>query len=289
MTFFSDLQYRFKQGDILIKLLIINGFCFSLLWIIEIIGNIFSPAIYQAVLANISAPTFIGHFIQKPWTVFTFLLFDTSFWSLFCNMLILLWTGRIFIDIMDEKKLLATYILGGLTGLVLTLCVSTPTTSVTLLSPTAAVLAVMTAIATYSPNYKVFLLFFGEVSLKVIAIIFIAIECIPLLSLANGMNTGLILAANRLGGILYGFLWVILLKKGTDISHWFLVLLTNIENATKKKTKMRVKRHKDESYVSYEEVKYDENEIDKILAKISKSGYDSLTKKEKETLFKQKK
>ncbi len=297
MTLVNDIKRLFKQGDIITKLLIINTIAFILLWIVEIIGSISHTNVYSSVLQNIAVPTNIQALVRKFWTIATFLFFDTSFFSYFCNMIILTWTGRIFLNFMNEKKLLATYILGGLSGLLLSVLCSTfsvdSSNAMVILGPSAAVLAILTAVATYAPNYKIYLLFFGEVSLKIFAIIFAALECIPLLSaLAQGPNPHILfITMYQVGGLLYGFMWAYLLRKNIDISLWFLKIINKIENSSKEKKGpvLHTNRHRDEEYVSYEEVRYDEENIDKILEKISKSGYDSLTKEEKETLFKQSK
>ena len=93
----------------------------------------------------------------------------------------------------------------------------------------------------------------------------------------------------------FGFLWAKLFKQGSgfDISLWFLRIMTRIQKERNPKptfTATKRCQYNEESYVSYEEVKDDDaaqEEIDRILDKISKSGYDSLSQKEKETLFKQ--
>ncbi len=293
MAFTDDIQRLFKQGDIITKLLIINTIAFILLWIIEIVGSISHTNIYFAVLQNIAVPTAVTSLLRKIWTIATFSFFDTAFFSYFCNMILLNWAGRIFLNFMNEKKLLATYILGILSGLLVSIIFSNlTTTDGVLLGPSAAVLAIITAAATYAPNYKIYLLFFGEVSIKVFAIIIAVFECLPLLSTFGHYNPQLLIPTIYvLGGILYGFSWAYLLRKNIDISLWLLRIINNFEQSKniKKGPSLHTKRHRDEEYISYEEISYDEDEINTILEKISKSGYDSLTKEEKEKLFKQNK
>ncbi|MBR5434519.1 MAG: rhomboid family intramembrane serine protease [Bacteroidales bacterium] len=292
MNIRTDIMQEFKRGDYLTKLILINGALFLLLWLIEILASIINPSIYSAIIANISAPTQGSILLHKPWTILTYMFFDTSFLSLLCNMLFLFWMGRLFIDLVNEKQLLATYILGGFAGVALPLICSSATTIMgMLLNPIAAVLAVTAAIATYAPNYRVYLLFFGEVKLKTLAIIIVVVELLPLLSISSQVFQSQVLAVSlcKLGGILYGCLWALLYKKGTDINEWFIRLVTRIEKRETKTSRIHVtKRNKrDESYVDYEDVTSDTNqaEIDKILKKIAESGYNSLSNEEKENLF----
>ena len=298
MNLIEEIKHNYKKGDNLTKLLLINCIAFLALWIVEIIGQLFFDSLYSTVLDNISAPTSIFAMLKKPWTIGTFLFFDTSFISLLFNLLILFWMGNIFIDITDEKRLVATYILGGLTGLALATCwTSLSNFPATILGPSAAIMAVMVAAATYAPNYRIYLLFFGEVPLKICTLIIIVLECLPLISVFAGNASPAIATTtiSEIGGMAFGFLWAKLFKQGSgfDISLWFLRIMTRIQKERNPKptfTATKRCQYNEESYVSYEEVKDDDaaqEEIDRILDKISKSGYDSLSQKENETLFKQ--
>ena len=287
----------FKQSDWLTKLIFINVGAFVLLWLIEIISAVTSTQVYSYSLANIAVSTNWQVLIRKPWTILSYMFFETSFINLFCNLLILTCFGRIFIELMNDKRLFATYILGGVAGVFFAVMVSTPLSALgmNVLGPTTAILAVMVAIATYFPNYKVYLAFFGEVSIKVLALIIALIELLPALSLIRQGAPMSFYAPIfcKVGGILYGFIWAKFLKNGTDISAWFIQLIDKAKNKQKPTftATKSYKKQRDESYVDFEEVTevVSQEEIDRILGKISQTGYDSLTKEEKETLFKQSK
>lgn len=287
----NNILREFKSGDSLTKLLLINGAAFLLLWVIEIIASISSTGMYSFSLQNIAAPTALMALLKKPWTIVTYMFFDTSFINLMCNMLLLFWFGRILVDITNERKLTAMYVLGGFSGVLLPVLVgSTTNASGLLLSPIASILAVIAATATYAPNYRVFLLLFGEVSIKILAIIIVAIELLPMIHLASQSSPQLLaLSLCKLGGVAFGVCWALCYKKGTDIAHWFEKLLTQLTNSNKTKNTFTYtrKNKRNEEYVTYEEVtKTNQEEIDRILKKIAESGYNSLTKEEKETLFK---
>jgi hypothetical protein len=219
-----------------------------------------------------------------------------GFLHLLFNMLWLFWFGRIFIDMLNGKRLLAVYVLGGIFGALFAVAAfavipalhQSMVGAVPMIGASAAVLAIVVATATYFPNYQVYLLFFGQVRLKYLALVMVALDVISL----PGLNAGGALA--HLGGALFGFVWAWQLKQGNDIAAWFVRLCDWFGTLFTPQPKMRVSYRNTKSNVSdvqFEEVKpqkqQSQAEIDVILDKISKHGYDSLTKKEKEILFKQ--
>src|SRR5690606_34422045 len=107
--------------------------------------------------------------------------------------------------------------------------------------------------------------------LKYLALAFMALDILAI----GGFNAGGSIA--HIGGALFGFVYIKRLQNGQD---WSRML-----GRTRKKRKLRVVRNDvppthEEPLVPNQEV------IDRILDKISQSGYDSLTKAEKEALFK---
>ncbi|MCQ2959771.1 MAG: rhomboid family intramembrane serine protease [Bacteroidales bacterium] len=294
MNLKAEILRELRDGDMLTKLLLINGLLFMSLWVIEIISAIAHLHIYSWTIQNISVSNSLFLLVRKPWTILTYMFFETSFLSLITNMLILFWMGKLLMDFLNEKVLLATYILGGFSGVLLPVIMSSSgNVSINLLGSNAAVLAVTTAVCCYAPNYRIYLLLFKEVSLKTIGLIIVVIEFLPFLRLVHSMDLSVaFIPLNHLGGILYGFCWATLYKNGTDISSWFIQLCERLKDLFTPKPVIRVSKRakKDESYVTYEEVttnNTNQEEIDKILDKIAKSGYDSLTSEEKQKLFKQ--
>jgi hypothetical protein len=137
----------------------------------------------------------------------------------------------------------------------------------------AGVIAVLVAVATLLPDYTVFLIIFGAVRLKYIAIVSILLYAI---SIPNG-NAGGELA--HLGGALFGFVMIKQLRNGRDLTKWMTALL---KFNFKKKPQMKVVRSTNQTNASIAS----EELVDRILDKINKSGFDSLTKDEKEILYK---
>ena len=149
----------------------------------------------------------------------------------------------------------------------------------------AAIMAILVAAATYAPYYQVRLLLIGTVKLWHIAIVFIALDLIY----ASAENTGGHIA--HLAGSLFGFLYIRLLQNGTDLSKGVSVILDGVANVFKPKKSTPFKKvHRNPVQSSKRNAAkpkdITQQQIDDILDKISKSGYDSLTKEEKEFLFK---
>ncbi|MFC2086711.1 rhomboid family intramembrane serine protease [Bacteroidota bacterium] len=287
----DELKLSYKQGTSLTKLIYINIIVFVIVNLTLVMLKLFKVEMGFNLIHWLSVPANIGTLITRPWTVFTYMFLHQSFLHILFNMLWLYWFGRIFLQYLDQKKLLNVYILGGLSGaafFILSYNVFPLFSDVKAVSfalgASASVLAVVIAISVLKPNYEINLLFFGPVKLKYIAIITILID---VLSIA-GSNAGGHLA--HLGGALFGYLFVNQYsKQGKDITRKF----GNFMDALAYLFKSRIKKEK--VYVSYKKPKtdYDYNkekakkqeEIDKILDKIAKSGYKSLTKEEKNLLF----
>jgi len=198
--------------------------------------------------------------------------------------------GRLFCQYIGEKRLLSTYLIGGLTG-GLFFILSYNFFPVfreyadfsVAIGASASVIAVFIAIATYMPNFQLPLILLGRIRLKYIAIFFVIID---LLSIDKGNSGGHIA---HLGGALYGFLYVMLLKKRYDPGIVFNNLMVKIRSVFKPQPRMRVRYHAEKPFTDEEYNKQKaekQKKIDEILDKISKYGYDSLTKEEKELLFK---
>jgi membrane associated rhomboid family serine protease len=292
------------------KLILINVAVFvliSLVGLVYFIFNIppsFSPAHWLSVPASPEKLLF------KPWTLITYMFMHEGLFHILGNMIMLYFGGRIFTDFLNDSRLLPTYILGGIFGAFVYILAynlfpvfdkSVHFSSA--MGASASVLAIFFAIASYLPNYEVHLIIFGSVRLKIIALVILAID---LISIPKGNPGGHIA---HLGGALYGFMYAGSLRRGND---WALVF----NNTISKITNALIPRKKAPSRPKFK-VEYNQNEkprsggfttfsaknsrtsaqqqnmpnkskqeiIDEILDKISRSGYDSLTKEEKETIF----
>ncbi|MCL2327913.1 MAG: rhomboid family intramembrane serine protease [Bacteroidetes bacterium] len=301
MNLIKDLQTQFKHGTTLNRLIFINIAVFALINIFALfswlVTQSVTSAFTEAIMANIQTYLNPEVLIRKPWTLITYMFVHKGFLHLLFNMLWLFWFGRIFIDMLKGKRLFAVYVLGGIFGalfavamfqIIPALQAQAMMGTVSMIGASAAVLAVVVATATYFPNYQVFLLFFGQVRLKYLALVMVALDIISV----PGLNSGGVLS--HLGGALFGVVWAWQLKQGNDIAAWFGRLCDWFTGLFAEKPKMRVSYRNKKSNISdvqFEEigkVAASQAEIDVILDKISKHGYDSLTKREKDLLFHQK-
>lgn len=301
MAIWKDIQAQFKYGTALNRLIFINIAVFLCINIVYVFSWLFTGAKESTVvlwlLENIQTYLNPHDLLRKPWTLITYMFVHEGFLHLLFNMLWLFWFGRIFTELLKGKRLTAVYILGGIFGALFAVAMiqvipalrQSLAGGMPMIGASAAVLAVVAATATYFPNYQVYLLFFGQVRLKYLALVMFVIDIISI----PGSNAGGHLS--HIGGALFGFVWALQLKQGNDITAWFVRLCDWITSLFTAKPKMRVRYRNAKSNISdvqFEEVgtkaTASQTEIDTILDKISKQGYDSLTKREKEVLFKQK-
>ncbi|NJO89021.1 MAG: rhomboid family intramembrane serine protease, partial [Chloroflexia bacterium] len=240
--------------------------------------------------------------LYKPWTLITYMFLHYDFMHILFNMLWLFWFGQLFIQFIIPKRMLSVYLLGGLSGAILYITAFNlipafqPSVPVSIaLGASASVYAIVIAVCAYIPDYSIGLLLIGRVKLKYIAIVVVVID---LLSISGG-NAGGHIA--HLGGALFGYLFAVRLKKGKDITKGFSATMDWLFSMFKSRPKMRVASSKYRTSQrpssgasdtrAKSDMQYNKNrkatqaEIDRILDKISKNGYDSLTKEEKDTLF----
>ena len=297
LTIIDELKSSFRNGNILTKLIFVNvgvwvvvKAILLLLFLLNIQG-----AVSEDFVKWIAVPAGLGNLLFKPWTLFTYMFVHEGFMHILFNMLWLFWFGKIFVEYLGPRKLLSVYILGGLTGAALYIIAFNlfPVFSGVLpysyaLGASASVLAIVIATATYVPDYSIHLMFIGPVKLKYIAIFSVVLD---VLSIQSG-NAGGHIA--HLGGALFGFYFVRKYKNGQDLSKGFNKVVRSLVTYFSKpgnnmhvaySAQKRTNRKKSDAAYNKENAT-NQRRMDEILDKISKSGYDSLTKEEKETLFK---
>lgn len=289
---FADLKSFFKSKNMLVKLIIINIAVWIVIMLLDRIFFLFNAEFTVFVEQWFAVPASLGKLITRPWTLLTYMFLHIGFWHILVNMLWLYWFGRIFLEYLNERQLLSTYIMGGLVGalfFILSFNIFPKFQDVYImaiaLGASASVKAIVVAISYYVPNYSINLFFLGPVRIIYIALVTIFID----LFMIRSDNSGGYIA--HIGGVLWGFYYIYMLKKGTDFSKLFAAF--SWKNLTQpfmrpKKTKFKnvytnPRTTTDEDYNLQK--KKDQEKVDTILDKISKSGYESLTKQEKELLF----
>ncbi len=283
MNLIDDIKLQFGRATGLFRIMAINIGVFLLITLSRTILYLFTgdSSAIDLVVSKLSLPAAPSAFIYQPWSLVTYMFLHTDILHILFNMLILYWTGRLFTEYLGNDKLWATYLLGGLTGAVFYMlsfnlfpAFAAAKTYAYLLGASAGVIAVLVGVATLLPDYIVHLLIFGPVRLKYIAIVSILLYFI---SIPLG-NAGGHIA--HIGGALFGFVMIKRLRAGTDITAW-------LSGIGKKKAKMTVvsrTTRTDESF--HDSATSNQEVIDRILDKINKSGFDSLSRQEKEILYK---
>lgn len=290
MNIVEDLKYNLKVRNNLTILIYINLIVFVLISALRVIlflvnGN---P---QSIISYIGVPAATESFYLKPWTIISYMFVHQGFIHLLFNLLFLYWFGKIFVQFLNQRQLLGLYLLGGLVGGALYIIsfnafpVFDEIRSVSIaIGASASVMAIIIAAATLVPNYNLYMLFFGQVRLKYIAIFVVLID---VLSIPTDNSGGHIA---HIGGAIIGFIFILFYKKNIDITKWITAVLDFFRELFVPRKSIRVTHKKskrtESDYEYNSRKKAEQKEIDSILEKIAKTGYKSLTEKEKEKLFK---
>lgn len=285
-----NVKSNYKSLNMLQKIIVVNAIIYLFVNLGDVVLRLFNfpDGTVSGFLTDwLAVPSSVKSLIYRPWTLITYSFYHENFLHILFNMLWLFFMGRLFTEYLGEKKILPLYLVGGLCGSLLFISFynlfplfSREVDIAVALGASASVLAITVAIATLLPDYEV-ALFLPQwrVKLKYIAI---ALFVIDLLSI-TGNNAGGNIA--HIGGAIFGFIYIKQLKKGRDLTGGLQRLIDRITQ--KKKPSIKVVFRKDASDESYHNKKANNQEtIDKILDKISRSGYASLTNEEKELLFK---
>lgn len=255
----------------------INVLVFFVVGILEIFLFLFKQpfSIKELIWDYAAFPASIQSQFYKIYTAFTYQFLHRDLFHLLFNMLTLFWFGKVFTDFLKPRQFHFVYFLGGIMGALVYALAFNVFPAFEILAPTslmlgasASVMAIAAAAATLAPNVSFQLLFFGNVRIKYLVLGLLAIDVL----LLNAGNAGGNFA--HIGGALAGFVFIKLYQQGNDLSKFL-----------ERKPKLKVvkpnatNKNRQSGNVSQEEV-------DKILDKISASGYEGLTKEEKQKLFK---
>ncbi len=290
MDIIGDIKRTFKEGSALTRLIYIN---IGVFLVLKVIGVFFYLAGQPLLLSQwLSVPSVSEALVQRPWTPITYMFLHNGFLHLLFNVLGLYWFGQMFLYHFEGSKLVSVYLLGGLTGaafyiLAYNIFPVFDSMNGLLLGASASVFAVLVALAVYEPDREIHLFFIGKFPLKYVAAFYILLSVIGISASNPGGNIA------HLGGAFWGWFYIYQLRKGKDMGAGFVKLLDKIgewfTGVFKARSNMKVSYKKpprdDRDYKRQQNVKQDE--INNILDKIGTSGYDSLSKQEKELLFKQ--
>ena len=281
MNFWDNIKYRYTTLSISEKIILLNVICFVLPMLMNVFFFLFNiPTIGYMSWLQLSPN--LGTFISRPWTLVTYGFIHNGFFHLLWNMVLLFYAGRLLLNLFPNRILINNYFLGVIFGgvIFITSYALFPVFQGTyppMIGASAGVMAVFIFICTYSPDQEI-RFFFTNIKLKYLGLAYFILDVIQI---PYG-NAGGHLA--HIGGAVLGFIYARQLANGKDIGAGFQNFWQAVFQKKQLKTVYR-SPHKKYTFTKNQKDGEYQNKIDTILDKISKSGYDSLSKEEKDYLF----
>lgn len=278
-TMWQEIRFKVLHSGSRLNLLIgINVAVYVILGLIGVIEQLSTThsALSLTLDSYLTLPSYLPALLTRFWTPFTFMFMNRGLLTFIFNMLWFFWMGQIFQEYLGNKKLVAIYIFGGLGGALLFILgynvfplFADYKVHETVVGASGCIMAVIVGTATLLPDYTIFMFLIGAVRLKWLALVYVLIDIFMLIGPDPGE------AFVHLGGALVGFIFIKQLQRGNDWSRPF-------EKMFQPRPKLKV-AVKNSGKIANPKPRQDE--IDRILDKISQTGYESLSKQEKETLF----
>ena len=280
----DDLKRQYKFGGMAQRLIYLNIACF-------LVSLVF---FYQFRVGAFDFPNWVAlsseplAFLTKPWTLLTYAFFDDGFGHIFFNMIVLNFSSTLFLTFFNQKQLLGLYVLSAIfAGFMFVLGYYFLNLNASIVGASGAIMAILVATTTYSPLMNVRLLLIGNVKLWHITLVIVIIDLMQIRLDNSGGHIA------HLAGAFFGFVYVKLLENGTDLSKivssiidFFVNLFSKSPSTPFKKVHKNYKKPTEKTASRILTKDKTQQQIDEILDKISRSGYDCLTKEEKEFLFK---
>ncbi|MEX1192313.1 MAG: rhomboid family intramembrane serine protease [Brumimicrobium sp.] len=299
-SFTDEIKYQWKYGGMHIKLIGVNLAVFLFIAILIVFGRLGVSGPDNPMIPFLNE-VFTLHgdwkgFLTHPWGLITSIFSHFELFHFFFNMLFLYFISPFFFQYFSNKRMLYTYILGGIFGgffqiIAYSVFPALQGTQTFVVGASGSVMAIFMAAAFYRPMAEVY--FFGVIKVKMIIIagVFILLDLLRMGTMDNVAHFA------HLGGIAFGIFSIRNISSKNNIVNWTETTVNNIKKSLKGEPSMKVKKGggkkkkyntaSDEDYNRFKKER--QKQIDAILDKISKSGYDSLTKKEKQILFDQSK
>jgi len=286
MNLKDQIQSKLQRLNGAEKLIAINVACFVLPLFLKTLFFLFALP-FDTFLGLFELSSDWSVFIFRPWSLVTYSFLHSGLFHLFWNMYLLYFSSRLILNLFPVKTFFNIYflgvILGGITFLLsFSLFPAFQNSTPVMVGASAGVMAVFIFMATYSTEYRV-QLFLLSVKLWYLGLAFVLIDVIQIPS----GNAGGHLA--HLGGALLGYYYAKKLAQGTDIGLPFERWVNRWVDLFRKKPTLRTV-YRNTSNAAKKAVSKSQDDtqqkIDAILDKISDSGYESLTKEEKDILFK---
>ena len=297
---FQGIGAFFRSGSTLSVLIIINIAVWAVISIVRVpmfLSSAPDGAVTDFLIHYLALPAVSEALALRPWTIITYMFLHVDFFHILFNMLWLFWFGRIFTEFLSSRQVLLTYLLGGIAGGVLYMLfynifpvfeAQRPVSFA--LGASAAVMAIVSTVSFYSPNYSLYFIFIGRLR---IIYIFLILFVLDFFMIRSGNSGGHIA---HIGGALFGIVYASILRKGYNLKEFGDVFRRRSFRTVKTYDSSRPRwsyRKKEESARHMTDEEYNlmraekQKRIDDILDKIARSGYESLTKAEKEFLFRE--
>jgi|TARA_B110000967_G_scaffold200336_1_gene235989 membrane associated rhomboid family serine protease len=279
MNIIQEIKNRYINGNIVEKLIFINIGVFVFALLLSVFSRLYNGE-GNFIVNWFSLDDNFTSMFTKPWSIISYGFLHGGFLHILFNLIGLYFIGNLFLQYFSEKQLLSFYLLGTFFGGILYLLSQNyfplfEGKRTYLVGASAGVSAIFVGVAAHIPNYQLKIRFIGYVKLWYLAAIWVGLDVLGLVGTNAGGNFA------HLGGALFGFLYV---KRASNKE---ITVFDSIGNLFKKKEKPLKTVYKSAEKKKQTQTNLNQEQIDKILDKISKSGYDTLTKLEKEFLFKQ--
>lgn len=278
----NQLRYRLAQLSFLERLILVIVIAFVLPFIVKSILFLFNIP-FDFFFEWLTLSHRFDLLLFRPWSLLTYGFLHSNLSHIFWNMLLLYFSGRMLLNLFAQQVFINTFFIGIITGGVLYLLSYNIFPAFLgqnsyLIGSSAGVMAVLIFICSYMPNNEVRLVLFN-VKLLYIGLFFVILDVIQI---PTG-NAGGHLA--HLGGALWGYVYQQQYSKGNDVGQWFSKMIDWLKGFFTSKPKIKTAYRTKKPYKKRPKTKSQQEKIDSILDKISKSGYESLTKEEKDFLF----
>jgi len=293
--FIDKIRHDAFKGNYLTRLLYLNISVFLLYGLLNVFVTLFTGdrnAVQLYAIDLLALPSDPVKLLTRPWTILTYMFTHLRLGHIFFNMLILYFSGKMFMEYLGQKRMLALYIYGGIGGGLLYVVISNFSPLIiqdNMVGASAGTTAVLIAGAIYLPNIPIRL--WGIFELKY-WMLDVGIVFFDILSL-TGDNAGGHIA--HLGGAMVAYFFISSMRNGHEWNVYLFQVIDAVRNTLYRNSrKRRGFKFGERNYTKYEEVKTkkanttnpDTSKMDEILDKIKENGYDSLSKEEKAYLFK---
>ena len=288
----EEIKQSFNKGNYLTRLIYINAGVFLVVQLLSVVFYLLD--ISNIWFTYLELPAFFHTLMKQPWSIITYMFMHRDLIHLIFNLLALYWFGKIFIDYFSQKQLVGLYILGGIGGAIFYLIAYNITNTFQyniffsyLIGASASVMAIIFALVRYIPDEEINLALIGPVKLKYLGIGMLILDIIG----TTSGNAGGSIA--HIGGAVTGYLFGhLMVNSGKDITEPINKLITWVNDFYKRNKKPKFTIHKNTSKTDEEwniennnRKRKNNEEIDRILDKIKKTGYANLSDEEKKKLF----